>query len=314
MIMNRPQCSVLIPSHGAASQLRRVFAALAQQTWKDFDVVLVDNNEAPRLSGLHNELYPFSLHIVHEPVVCLSRARNVAVAHARGEHVAFLDDDTVPEQSWLAELYAGLHQYGASVAGGAIVLGIEGEPPSWFTCDHRRLLAELLYDGNDLPVVHDAQYICGGNMIVSVKAFDAVGGFLESFGRIGSVLRSSEELEWCRRVQSAGMRVSFIASARVTHIIGPDRQTVRYFLKRAYWQGRSDALLEYRHGRPVEFGPRSNWKNVRALGRRAWALLLSENDCARIGQCIALSRELGFLIAYARCRVFWQLRAVRDAG
>jgi glucosyl-dolichyl phosphate glucuronosyltransferase len=297
-------CSVLIPSHGSASQLGQVLAALAEQTWKDFDVVLVDNNADPRLCGLQERLRPFPLRVVHEPLVGLSRARNVAVAHASGEYVAFLDDDTVPERSWLAELHAGLHRHSASVAGGSIGLGVQGEPPRWFNCDHRRLLAELLYDGHDIPSIQESQYICGGNMITSVRIFEAIGGFLESFGRVGSVLRSSEELEWCRRLQAAGLTVSFIASARVTHIIGFDRLRLSYFLKRGYWQGRSDALLECRHGRPMEFGPRSNRQNIEKLTKRLKSVVVGGEAGTRAGECIALFRELGYCIQYAQISRF----------
>ncbi len=279
-----------------------MLTALADQTRKDFDVVLVDNNADPRLCRLQERLQPFPLRVVHEPLVGLSRARNVAVAQARGEYVAFLDDDTVPERTWLAELHAGLHRHGASVAGGSIELGIQGEPPRWFNTDHRRLLAELLYDGHDIPAIPENQYICGGNMIARVRAFEAVGGFLESFGRVGSVLRSSEELEWCRRLQAAGLTVSFIASARVTHIIGVDRLKLSYFLKRGYWQGRSDALLECRHGRPVDFGPRSNRQNIEELIKRLRAVVVAGKASTRAGECIALLRELGYCIQYARSR------------
>lgn len=302
MMPKVPACSVLIPSHGIASQLGQVLTALAEQTWKGFDVVLVDNNPDPRLFGLQERRTPYPLRVVHEPLVGLSRARNVAVTHARGEYVAFLDDDTVPERTWLAELYAGLHRHGAAVAGGSIGLGMQGKPPKWFNCDHRRLLAELLYDGHDIAAIHESQYICGGNMMTSVRTFEAIGGFLESFGRVGSVLRSSEELEWCQRLQAAGLTVSFIASARVTHIIGFDRLKLSYFLKRGYWQGRSDALLECRHGRPVDFGRRSNRQNIEELIKHLKAVVVAGKAGTRAGECIAVLRELGYCIQYARSR------------
>jgi GT2 family glycosyltransferase len=290
----------LIASHGSARHLCEVLDALAIQTQSDFDVVVIDNNFLPQVKVMSTVLCSSRLRVIHEPRLGLSIARNVAVAHAEGEIAAFLDDDAVPEPSWLAELLAGLERHGASVAGGSINLGVRGDVPDWMGIEHRRLLAELLYDGQDIPSIGESQYICGGNMAAVTSAFELVGGFSESFGRVGGVLRSSEELEWCRRVQAAGLGVAFVASARVAHIIMPDRLKLSYFLKRSYWQGRSDALLECRHGRPAKFGPRDNRRNLVALISRSKALLCACETRTRVAEWLALVRELGYCMQYTQ--------------
>jgi GT2 family glycosyltransferase len=302
-MMEGPECTVLIPSHGGAIYLRRVLNALAVQTRPDFDVVVIDNNTRPQLNGISTDVFGRRMRIIHEPQVGLSRARNVAVAYSQTKYVAFLDDDTVPAPSWLMDLLAGLKRHGAAVAGGAVDISIQGGAPPWLGPDHRRLLAELNYEGVDIPSIRESQYICGGNLAAATRSFEVVGPFAESFGRMGSQLRSSEELEWCRRAQSAGLGVAFIASARVEHLIGDSRLKVSYFLRRGYWQGRSDALLECRHGRPAEFGMRSNRRNVAELMRRSRALFCALDTRTRVAEGTALARELGYCIQYAQSGV-----------
>lgn len=306
-------CSVLIASHGEALYLRRVLNALAIQTYTDFDVVLIDNNSRAHLSEKIADLFGGRMRIIHEPQVGLSRARNLAMTHAKGKYVAFLDDDAVPDPSWLAALLAGLCQYGVSVVGGSIRLGFQAKMPDWLGIEHRLLLAELLYNGHDIPSIGASQYICGGNMATYASTFERVGGFAESFGRVGSLLRSSEELEWCRRVQAVGSSVAFIYSAQVEHLIGPSRLKLSYFYRRGYWQGRSDALLESRHGRPAEFGLRSNRQNVAELIRRFAALLCSRNIRISVSNSTALARELGYSIQYAKLHVASRRTANTDS-
>lgn len=294
-----PKCSVVIPSHGRALYLQRVVDGLANQTMTDFEVILIDNNQHAQLGALNPGRLLERLQVVHEPRVGLSRAKNRGVAHARGEFVAFLDDDTVPEPSWLEMLLQGLSRHFAAVAGGAIELGIQGNTPGWLGMAHRQLLAELLWEGKDIPEIGRSRYICGGNMAASKRTFDVVGGFRESFGRVGGVLRSSEELEWCCRAQTAGFRITFVVSARVQHQVGPSRLTASYLLRRGFWQGRSDALLERRHGRPIEFGLRSNRRNVVELVKCGANLARARGGQARAAGLLALVRELGYCIQYA---------------
>src|SRR5262245_3009873 len=221
--------------------LDELLDALARQARTDFEVVIVDNNPVPRVQvpavpGLR-------IAVVHEPRLGLSAARNTGVARAASPCVAFLDDDSLPEPSWLDALVSGLQKYGAAAAGGAVRLGFSNEPPAWLDAHLRKLLAELRYDGVDVPALSADQYIGGGNMIVRGRVFHEIGGFRETFGRVGDRLRSSEEVEWCCRARAAGHAVAFIAGAQIEHRVPAGRMQRRYFLRRGYWQGRTDARL-----------------------------------------------------------------------
>lgn len=299
--MTRPSCSVLIPTHGAARYLREVLDGIVAQTVSDLEVVVVDNNVTPTLGRRLGATLDHRVRIVHQPHVGLSRARNTAVANGRGAWLAFLDDDTVPNRDWLEALLEGIGRYHAAVVGGGIDLEFRGDPPDWLDQHHRRLLAELHYDGQDIPCLGEDQYICGGNLAAHATTFRELGGFAESFGRGTGTLRSSEELEWCRRAQTLGRSVAFLPAARVRHIIDPSRLTLRYSLRRAYWQGRSDAMLDSRHGRPAAFGVRSLRRNVVALAERLLALVASGEMRTRVSALTALCRECGYSLEYVRC-------------
>src|ERR1039457_6589861 len=72
----------------------------------------------------------------------------------------------------------------------------------------RSLLSELRYDAVDIPAITDLQYVVGANFCVARRLVEAVGGFRHDLGRCGSSLRSSEDVELCKRIMKSGGRVA----------------------------------------------------------------------------------------------------------
>lgn len=287
-----PETTVVIPTYGAGTHLVRVLQGLVEQQYRDFVAVVVDNNEGPKwATRLGQE--GLDVDVISEPRNGLQHARNAGVQVARGNYVAFLDDDGIPTPHWLGNLVAGTKRHDAMAAGGQVVLEFTSEPPTWIGAPERALLSELIHP-EDLPALPDDLYIVGANMCIDRRAFKMLGEFDPHFDRTAHSLRSSGELEFTRRLQSNGRRVAFVASALVRHQIDATRLTVRYFLSRAYWQGRSDALLEGRWGRPEAFG-RRNWQaNIGALSSRAWSLVRRQTPDEKVVRALSLARECGY--------------------
>lgn len=288
--------SVVVPTYGAGLYLNEVLHGLARQTTRDFDVVVVDNNVPRRWEGpiqLGRDLYAV---VVHEPRNGLQFARNTGVACTQGEVVAFLDDDAIPARTWLDCLLRGLNRHGSAAVGGTVSLDFAIEPPSWLGVAERAMLSELSYAGEDVPCLREDMYIVGANMCIRRSSFDTYGEFDTRFDRTADTLRSSGELEFQRRLQEAGERVSFIAAARVRHQIPAARLSERYFAKRAYWQGRSDALLHAAWGRPLMFGRRTACSNLRTVVTRFVELLSANSQDHRVARRLTLLREYGYCL------------------
>lgn len=297
--MSQPRHSVIIPTCGPATYLRKVLSGLTKQTEKNFETIIVDNNRDSPIDLTDMPRPGVRLVVIREPRNGLNYARNAGVAHARGAYIAFLDDDGVPEESWLENIVCGIDRHHVELAGGSVRLVLPHMEPLWFFPELRTLLSELLYDGLDIPDIGDDLYIVGANMCASKKAFELVGGFDPSFDRTATTLLSSGELEFSKRLQRAGGRVAFIASAEVFHQIPPRRLTRKYFISRAYWQGRSDALLEFKWGRPISFGTRDNRKNFLALLHAICKLRFSGCDAIQFSRYLHVMREYGYCIQYA---------------
>ena len=99
-----PLVSVIIPVHNGTTVLSDALTSVRQQTCQNFEVIVVDDGSS---DGSHALAQKFAdedsrIKVLRQPNSGVSMARNAAIAHARGELIAFLDADDV----WLPEKLA----------------------------------------------------------------------------------------------------------------------------------------------------------------------------------------------------------------
>ena len=110
--------SVIIVSHGREAALKRCLKALRQLLYPTFEVVVVADR--PTLAALQG--LPQAMGIKTAPCDAqnISLARNIGLGLAAGEVVAFIDDDAVPEPTWLTHLAAVFDDAEVAAAGGYV--------------------------------------------------------------------------------------------------------------------------------------------------------------------------------------------------
>lgn len=97
----RPAVSVIIPTYNRASLVCEAVASVARQTFRDYEVIVVDDGStdetAERVGGL-----PVAVRYFRQANAGAARARNAGIEAARGEWVAFLDSDDLWREDKLA--------------------------------------------------------------------------------------------------------------------------------------------------------------------------------------------------------------------
>lgn len=110
--------SVLVPVYNVEKYLRRCLDSILEQTYTDFEIVLVNDGSTDQ-SGALCDVYAAEhdcIRVIHQKNAGLAEVRNVSVAAARGEYIAFVDSDDVIEPTYLEVLLRDLQQTGADIS------------------------------------------------------------------------------------------------------------------------------------------------------------------------------------------------------
>jgi len=102
-----PTVSVIIVAYQSGPTLERCLAGLKAQTFRDFEVILVDNASTDGAAQAAAAADPDLIFLEPGENLGFAVGNNLAAERARGRWLALLNPDAYPEPDWLAELIAG---------------------------------------------------------------------------------------------------------------------------------------------------------------------------------------------------------------
>lgn len=201
-------------------------------------VLVVDNSAAGNVRALcaaRAEANRFRLVHVHEARRGLSFARNAALAASRdigATHVAFVDDDEVPDPQWLLALHTRLVETRATAAVGPVRPVFEDHPPNWAVAGG--FFAKTL-EARD-RYVSDA-YTC--NVMVEMAAVTRHRlAFEPRFNSTGG-----EDTLFFKALRASGGRIAWAADAVVHEYMPATRVEAAWLMKRWFRTGGTEAEL-----------------------------------------------------------------------
>jgi glycosyltransferase involved in cell wall biosynthesis len=260
--MSHPFISVIIPTQRRPGPLDLAAGSVLAQTGVDFDrmeMVIADNDAVPSARMLAERLAvqaPFPVRYVHEPRPGVANVRNAALSAAKGELIAFLDDDEEAPRHWLSELLTVLQSFEVDGVFGPV----HGRaPPS--VKQHRDYLERFFSRaGPDQTGPIEGFYGCGNSLIRRAALPDPNCPFNVVRNRTGG-----EDDLLFGEMKNNGARFAWAANAWVWEDPAPERLTLRYTLKRAfaYGQGPTAVSAAGRRGFGVAY-----WMTV-GLGQTA---------------------------------------------
>lgn len=245
-----PSISIVVPTHDRAAILARSLAALHDLSvpdGADVEALVVANACADATADVVERAarhLPFALRRIDEPRPGLNVARNRGLAEARGEIVAFLDDDAFLEPEWAQGLVEAFRDHPADLVAGKVVLWWEDvERPPWSSPAVETLLS-CLDLGPEIRELASPGQLVGANFALRRSVAKALGGFLPGLDRTGSDLLSGGDTELAIRAQRAGYRLYYSPHMAVRHRVDPARIDRRYLDRVARGRGRTRVALE----------------------------------------------------------------------
>ncbi|QEL21024.1 glycosyltransferase [Limnoglobus roseus] len=208
----------------------------------DWEVLVVNNNSTDDTDAVvANHAGRLPIRRAFEPQAGIALARNRAVAEARGDIIAWTDDDAFPEPDWIEKTLTALERFDAEMVFGKVEpLWETGRPPSWFTEKYRGMFA--LIDLGGPPRVVKEPHVVGFNVNMAFRTsiVAKIGGYRTDIGR--GRMAGGEDIDLFQRAHRSGVAVAYEPAAVVRHYIPASRCT-KAFYRRYTWGGSPNHLM-----------------------------------------------------------------------
>jgi GT2 family glycosyltransferase len=217
-----PTISVILVNYNGLVWLPTCLGSLSEQTYRDFEVIVVDNNSSDESVGFIRANYPNVCIIENETNVGFAGGNNIGVEHARGAYIVLLNTDTRSTPTFLADLlqaFADIPKLGCVQP----KLLFMHEPEKIDSCgSYFSMTGFLKHIGNQqeeslpeyarpFPIFS----VKGACMMFPKAILEAVGGLFDD-----DFWCYVEESDFCSRVWLAGYSCWYYPTSRVEHAMG----------------------------------------------------------------------------------------------
>jgi GT2 family glycosyltransferase/DNA-binding beta-propeller fold protein YncE len=237
-----PRVSVVVCAYNAAETIDECLTALDRQSYPDYEVLVVNDGSRDETSAIARQ--HVKVRVIDTPNAGLSAARNVGLAAATGDIVAYTDADTRADRDWLTFLVQPFLTSEVVGSGGPNLVPADDPPMAQSIARAPGGPTHVLLDDRI------AEHVPGCNMAFRRGALLAIGGFNPTY------LRAGDDVDVCWRLQAQGWRLGFSAAALVWH---HHRTSVRAYWRQQVGYGEGERWLMAHH--PDKFlGGRALWQ------------------------------------------------------
>ena len=239
--------SVVICTYNRASTLRNTLACFSKfivPSKMPWELIVVDNcsNDTTRqVIKDFAQTVPFPVRYLFEGRQGKSWALNAGVLAAKGEIIAFTDDDVTLVTEWLKIISRTFEEFACMGVAGRIVAAWEHPEPDWFEMEEQQAIANFEW-GDSFKEIERPPL--GGNAAFRKVAFEKYGLFRTDLGPSGEQRGiTCEDTEFGLRLIRGGERIIYAPEAVVYHPVDPNRLNKSYFQTWFYNDGRSSVRV-----------------------------------------------------------------------
>jgi glucosyl-dolichyl phosphate glucuronosyltransferase len=211
-----------------------------------YEVIVVDNNSTDNTLQVladYKDTHPeYNFRFVTEANQGVAYARNRCAQEAKGEIVAYLDDDSKAQPGWLKYITEFFDEHPDVYSiGGRIIPYFLTETPDWYSKYFFGLVGRF-DQGNDVKRLTGQRYPCGANMAFRKKVFEEIGYFNTALGRSGKGLLANEEKDIYMRILQHGEKVYYLPEVEVLHAVEANKFDKDYVRRHSMGIGGGERL------------------------------------------------------------------------
>lgn len=244
--------SVVVCTHNRADLLPYALQTLGEQALdsNEYEVIVVDNNSTDDTREVvekfaHN--VP-NLRYCLETKTGLSHARNRGWNEARGEYVAYTDDDCKLPRQWLSVAKEIIEQKSPAILGGPYFAFYDSPKPHWFKDSYRSRSF-----GDEARFLEKNEGLAGNNIIIRRALLKKFGGFAADLGMNGKQIAYGEETELQTRMLNAMPELGIFYHPRlyVYHLVRAERMKISWLVREFFAKGRYVFLTTHGNDNPA---------------------------------------------------------------
>lgn len=232
--------TVVIPTYNSENRISLVLDKLKQQSFSKniaWEIIIIDNNSKDNTAQIiknyqENWYQEYNLKYFKEEKQGAAFARQKGIQEANSPLVGFLDDDNIPDASWVESAYDFAQKYPQAGAFGSLITGeFEVQPPPNF--ERIRPFLALTDRGNQALLYHPTlKYLPpSAGLVVRRKAWlETVPEKCILTGRVEGSMLTSEDLEVLGYIQSKGWEIWYNPAMKITHKIPAHRLSREYLI------------------------------------------------------------------------------------
>ncbi len=251
--------SIIIPTYNRAETLKITLSSIYQQVdLEGAEVIVVDNGSTDDTAYVCKEFtkkYLPSLKYHYDAEPGLLTGRHAGASIATGEILCFLDDDVDLNPLWMKGVKDAFKDDEVQLATGPCLPKYKTDPPKWLNYLWNNLYGgkacmwlSLLDLGDKIIDIHPS-YVWGLNFCIRKAALYNLGGFHpDSIPDRLQMFQGDGETGLTIKAYKMNYKAIYHPQIMLHHIVSPQRLSVTYFKKRAYFQGICNSFTNLKEG------------------------------------------------------------------
>lgn len=248
------QISVIICTYNRSDNLTIVLDSILRSDISadvEYEIIIIDNNSTDNTKKVVERYCKQNkwIRYLFEERQGKSFALNTGIDKAKGEIIAFTDDDVILDKYWLKSIRQAFDEFDCSCFGGKVIPLWPEEVPNWLTKDGPFKIsggAIVQHDLGGEPKLYNGTTFSppGANIFMKKEVFSRHGNFRTDISNKGKEVRLGEDFDFIYRLKKKGEKVMYYPKAIIYHPVHESKLNKRYFEQFWFAFGKARAIIE----------------------------------------------------------------------